>query len=81
MANARSRVRRLHEIRLSERDRSGYYLLHTDAGMASNGHRKAGDPLGIAAIGGVLRTPSLVPLDHVSEVIGPATHNERSIGG
>lgn len=46
----------------------GYYLLNTDGG---NG----GDPLGMAAIGVVLRKPSLAPLDALSEPIGPATHN------
>jgi len=47
--------------------------------------RRAGDPLGIAAIGALLRTRHLVALDELSEVIGPATHNEAEyrslIGG
>ena len=64
----------------------GYYILNTDGGMASNGRpRRAGDPLGIAAIGALLRTRHLVALDEISEVIGPATHNEAEyrslIGG
>src|SRR6266498_1194216 len=29
----------------------GYYLLNTDGGMASNGRRRSGDPLGREAIG------------------------------
>jgi hypothetical protein len=38
----------------------GYYLLNTDGGMASDGRRRSGDPLGRAAIGALLRTPRLV---------------------
>jgi ribonuclease HI len=53
----------------------GYYLLNTDAGMAYNGRRRSGDPLGRAAIGALLRTPRLVSLDQVSKAIGLATHN------
>ena len=53
----------------------GYYLLNTDGGMAFNGRRRAGDPLGEAAIGVLLRTPRLVPLDQVSKAIGPASQN------
>jgi ribonuclease HI len=55
----------------------GYYLLNTDGGMASgHGRRRAGDPLGDAAIGALLRTPRLVIVDQISKAIGPATHNE-----
>ena len=53
----------------------GYYLLNTDGGMASNGRRRSGEPLGIAAIGALLRTPRLAPVAEISEAIGPATHN------
>ena len=38
----------------------GYYLLNTDGGMASDGRRRSGDPLGRAAIGALLRTPALI---------------------
>jgi probable phosphoglycerate mutase len=53
----------------------GYYLLNTDGGMASNGRRRSGDPLGLAAIGALLRTPRLATVAQMSEAIGPATHN------
>jgi ribonuclease HI len=53
----------------------GYYLLNTDAGIASNGRRRSGDPLGHAAIGALLQTRRLVTLDRISKAIGPATHN------
>lgn len=54
----------------------GYYLLNTDGGMASgHGRRRSGDPLGLAAIGALLRTPRLVTLAQISKAIGPATHN------
>ncbi len=53
----------------------GYYLLNTDGGMASNGRRRSGEPLGLAAIGALLRTPRLATLDQISRAIGPATHN------
>ena len=53
----------------------GYYLLNTDGGMASNGRRRSGEPLGIAAIGALLRTPRLAAVAEISEAIGPATHN------
>ena len=53
----------------------GYYLLNTDGGMASNGRRRSGDPLGRAAIGALLRTPRLVTVAQISKAIGPATHN------
>jgi ribonuclease HI len=56
--------------------RRGYYRLNTDGGMASNGRRRSGDPLGGAAIGALLRTPRLVTVAQISKVIGPATHNE-----
>ncbi len=46
----------------------GYYLLNADGG-------NSGDRLGRAAIGALLRTPRLVPLDQISKAIGPATHN------
>jgi ribonuclease HI len=52
----------------------GYYLLNTDGGMASNGRRRSGDPLGRAAIGALLRTP-LVTVAQISKAIGPATQN------
>src|SRR5437762_10278464 len=53
----------------------GYYLLNTDGGMASDGRRRSGDPLGSAAIGALLRTRRLVTVAQISEAIGPATHN------
>jgi len=53
----------------------GYYLLNTDGGMASDGRRRSGDPLGRAAIGALLRTRRLVTVDQISKAIGPATHN------
>ncbi len=54
----------------------GYYLLNTDGGMASgHGRRRSGDPLGRAAIGALLRTRRLEPVDQISKAIGPATHN------
>ena len=53
----------------------GNYLLNTDGGMASDGRRRAGEPLGIAGIGALLRTPRLAALAEISEAIGPATHN------
>lgn len=53
----------------------GYYLLNTDGGMASNGRRRSGDPLGSAAIGALLRTPRLATVAQISKAIGPATHN------
>ena len=53
----------------------GYYLLNTDGGMASDGRRRSGEPLGIAAIGVLLRTPRLATVAEISEAIGPATHN------
>ena len=43
--------------------------------MASNGQRRSGEPLGIAAIGALLRTPRLAAVAEISEAIGPATHN------
>jgi ribonuclease H / adenosylcobalamin/alpha-ribazole phosphatase len=53
----------------------GYYLLNTDGGHASNGRRRSGDPLPVAAIGALLRTRRLVTVAQISEAIGPATHN------
>jgi probable phosphoglycerate mutase len=53
----------------------GYYLLNTDGGMSSNGRRRSGDPLGLAAIGAVLRTPRLAMVAQISAAIGTATHN------
>jgi ribonuclease HI len=53
----------------------GYYLLNTDGGYAFNGPRRSGDPLPIAAIGALLRTPRLVTVAEISKAIGPATHN------
>jgi ribonuclease HI len=53
----------------------GYYLLNTDGGMASDGRRRSGDPLGRAAIGALLRTRRLVTVAQISKAIGPATHN------
>ena len=50
----------------------GYYLLNTDGGMASDGRRRSGDPLGQAAIGALLRTPRLVTVAQISKAIGPA---------
>ena len=52
----------LHDLK------SGYYLLNTDGGNGAN-------PLGDAAIAAILRTRRLVPVDHISKLIGPATHN------
>ena len=53
----------------------GYYLLNTDGG-------NAGDPLGRAAIGALLRTPkSLVTVAQISKAIGPATHNVAEYRG
>src|SRR4051794_35069716 len=54
----------------------GCYLLNTDGGYAFDGQRRAGDPLPVAAIGALLRTRRLVHVDHISKVIGLATHNE-----
>ena len=59
----------------------GYYLLNTDGGMASNGRRRSGDPLGRAAIGALLRTPRLVTVAQISKAIGPATHNVAEYRG
>lgn len=59
----------------------GYYLLNTDGGMASNGRRRSGDPLGHAAIGVLLRTPGLVTVAQVSKAIGPSTHNVAEYHG
>jgi ribonuclease HI len=53
----------------------GYHLLNTDGGMAPGRSRRAGEPLGVAAIGALLRTRRLAALAELSEVIGPATHN------
>src|SRR5437870_5165702 len=53
----------------------GYYLLNTDGGMASDGRRRSGDPLGQAAIGVVLRTPGLDTVAQISKAIGPASQN------
>lgn len=53
----------------------GYYLVNTDGGMASDGRRRSGDPLGNAAIGALLRTPRLATVAQISRAIGPATHN------
>lgn len=55
--------------------RSGYYLLNTDGGYASDGPRRSGDPLPRAAIGALLRTRRLVPVAQISKAIGRATHN------
>ncbi|MDX6481972.1 MAG: ribonuclease / adenosylcobalamin/alpha-ribazole phosphatase [Gaiellaceae bacterium] len=55
--------------------KSGYYLLNTDGGMASNGKRRAGDPLGEAAIAGVLRTRRLAHVAEFSRAIGRASQN------
>lgn len=52
----------------------GYYLLNTDGG-------NSGDPLGRAAIGVLLRTPSLVTVAQISKAIGPATHNVAEYQG
>ena len=49
----------------------GYYLLNTDGG-------NAGDPLGRAAIGALLRTRRLVTVAQISKAIGPATTTWRS---
>ena len=55
----------------------GYYLLNTDAGMASgHGRRRSGDLLGHAAVGALLRTTRLITVAQISKAIGPATHNE-----
>jgi hypothetical protein len=43
----------------------GYYLLNTDGG-------NAGDALGRAAIGALLRTRRLVTVAQISKAIGPA---------
>ena len=60
----------------------GYYLLNTDGGMAAgHGRRRSGDPLGRAAIGALLRTPSLVTVAQISKAIDPATHNEAEYHG
>jgi ribonuclease HI len=59
----------------------GYYILNTDGGMASNGRRRSGEPMGIAAIGALLRTPRLAALDEISTAIGPATHNMAEYRG
>jgi len=56
--------------------KSGYYLLNTDGAMVSDGHRTAGEPAGLAAIGVVLREPRLKVIETISRTIGPATHNE-----
>ena len=53
----------------------GYYLLNTDGGMASNGKRRVGDPLGEAAIGVILRTRRLAPVAELSRAIGRASQN------
>jgi ribonuclease H / adenosylcobalamin/alpha-ribazole phosphatase len=52
----------------------GYYLLNTDGG-------NRGDRLGPAAIGALLREPSLVTKDQISKAIGPATHNVAEYRG
>src|SRR6266487_1421839 len=59
----------------------GYYLLNTDGGMASDGRRGSGDPLGRAAIGALLRTRRLVTVAQISKAIGPATHNVAEYQG
>ena len=46
----------------------GYFLLNADGG-------NRGDRLGRAAIGALLRTRRLGPVDQISKEIGPATHN------
>ena len=53
----------------------GYYLLNTDGGIASNGLRRSGHPLGRAAIAALLRTRRLATVAQISKAIGPATHN------
>ena len=58
--------------------KGGYYLLNTDGGVASNGQRRSGDPLGRAAIGALLRTRRLVTVAQISKAIGPATTTWRS---
>src|SRR5262249_7890964 len=59
----------------------GYYILNTDGGIALNGPRRAGDPLGQAAIGALLRTRRLATVGHLSTSIGPATHNVAEYRG
>jgi ribonuclease HI len=59
----------------------GYYILNTDGGMASSGRRRSGDPPGPAAVGAVLRTPRLAPLDDLSKAIGPASHHAAEYRG
>jgi ribonuclease H / adenosylcobalamin/alpha-ribazole phosphatase len=49
-----------------------YYLLNTDGGIKRH---LPGDPLSHAAIGALLRTRRLAHVAHISEAIGPATHN------
>ena len=57
--------------------KSGCYLLNTDGGVGSEyGRRRSGDPLGVAAIGALLRTRRLVSVAQISRAIDPATHNE-----
>jgi len=46
----------------------GCYILHTDGGNRA-------DRRGPAAIGVLLRTRRLVPVDQISMLIGPSTHN------
>ncbi|HEY5159461.1 MAG TPA: ribonuclease HI family protein, partial [Gaiellaceae bacterium] len=53
----------------------GCYLLNTDGGGGTYYGRRFGDPLGIAAIGALLRTRRLTTVAEISEAIGPATHN------
>ena len=53
--------------------RSGRYLLNTDAGMSSSGHRASGDEPGEAAIGGVLNDPHDQLVTTFSERIGKET--------
>jgi ribonuclease HI len=53
----------------------GYYLLNTDGGHVSSAGRRSGDPLPLAAVGALLRTPRLVTVAEISKAIGPATHN------
>jgi ribonuclease HI len=48
--------------------KSGYFLLNTDGG-------NSGNPLGVAAIGALLRTRRLAAVAQMSKAIGPATHN------
>jgi ribonuclease HI len=56
--------------------KSGYYVLNTDGGMASDGHKVAGELPGVASIGVVLRSPQLQVIKTISRTIGHATHNE-----